>query len=89
LGSTTRRRKGDLKWNRKYLFQHLITFASNDLYRNRFLFFLKIILKPFAEEPFGEHHEQQWLNIFQREISTHAEDDRLTLYEIFIEYLQL
>ena len=84
LGSTTRGRKDYLELNRKYLFQFLVTFASNELYQSHFLFFLQLILEPFAEELFDE----QWLNIFQRKISTHVEDDRLTSYEVFIKYLQ-
>jgi hypothetical protein len=68
--------------NRKYLFQFLVTFASNELY------FLQLILEPFSEELFGDHHEQQWLNIFERKIAVHADDDRLTSYEIFIKYFQ-
>jgi hypothetical protein len=32
LGSTTRGRKDYLELNRKYLFQFLVTFASNELY---------------------------------------------------------
>ena len=88
LGSTTRGRKDYLELNRKYLFQFLVTFASNELYQSHFLFFLQLILEPFSEELFGESHEQQWLSIFQRKISVHAEDDRLTSSMIFIKYLQ-
>ena len=44
-------------------------------------------LGPFAEELFDKRQERQWLNIFQRRISTAEEDDLLTFYEIFIKYL--
>jgi hypothetical protein len=60
----------------------MVTFASNELY------FLQLILESFAEELFGDSDEQQWLNIFQRKIAVHTEDDRLTSYEIFIKYFQ-
>jgi hypothetical protein len=86
--STTRGRKDYLELNRKYLFQFLVTFASNELYQSHFLFLLQLILESFAEELFDNSHEQQWLNIFQRKIAVHAEDDRLTSYETFIKYLQ-
>ena len=40
------------------LSQFLVTFAAKELYRRRSLFFLQLILEPFAEEWFGDHDEQ-------------------------------
>ena len=88
LGSTTRGRKDYLELNRKYLFQFLITFASNNLYEKHFLYFIQLLFEPFAEELFSDHSDQQWLNIFQRKITINVDQFNLISYEIFIKYLQ-
>jgi hypothetical protein len=49
--------------------------SKDDLQTNRkyLFFFFQISLEPFAEVLFGEHHEQQWLNIiFHRKIDRWA-----------------
>ncbi|CAF4137987.1 unnamed protein product [Adineta steineri] len=87
LGSTTRGRKDYFELNRKYLFQFLITFASNHLYKEHFHYFIQLLLEPFHDELFSSN-ENQWLNIFENKINLKNEEFHLISYEIFIKYIQ-
>ena len=87
LGSTTRGRKDYLELNRKYLFPFLITFASSQLYREHFVYFIRLLIEPFDDELFG-HDESQWLTVFKKKIAFHVEEFNLSAYETFIKYLQ-
>ena len=87
LGSTTRGRKDYFELNRKYLFQFLITFASNNLYEKHFHYFIQLLLEPFYDELFSSN-DNQWLNSFQNKIFLNTEEFHLNSYEIFIKYIQ-
>ncbi|CAF5055336.1 unnamed protein product, partial [Rotaria sp. Silwood1] len=87
LGSTTRGRKDYLELNRKYLFQFLIIFASNNLYEKHFHYFIQLLLEPFYDELF-HINDKQWLNLFQKKISLNNEEFNLNSYDIFIKYIQ-
>jgi hypothetical protein len=87
LGSTTRGRKDYFELNRKYLFQFLITFASNNLYEESFHYFIQLLLEPFYDELFSSN-ENQWLKIFQKKISLNIKSFDLNSYETFMKYIQ-
>ena len=87
LGSTTRGRKDYFELNRKYLFQFLITFASNQFYEKHFHYFIQLLLEPFSHELFSSD-DNQWLNIFQKKILLNSNQFNLDSYEIFIKYIQ-
>ncbi|CAF3023094.1 unnamed protein product [Rotaria socialis] len=87
LGSTTRGRKDYLELNRKYLFQFLITFASNNLYDKHFHYFIQLLLEPFYDELFNSD-DKQWLNLFNNKILLSNDEFDLNSYEIFIKYVQ-
>lgn len=87
LGSTTRGRKDYLELNRKYLFQFLITFASNNLYEKHFHYFIQLLLEPFYDELFNSN-DKKWLDLFNNKISINENEFDLNSYEIFIKYIQ-
>jgi large-conductance mechanosensitive channel len=89
LGSTTRGRKDYFELNRKYLFQFLITFASNEFYEKHFQYFIQLLLEPFVDELFSSNDDHQWLDKFQNKILLNRSNPfHLNSYEIFIKYVQ-
>jgi hypothetical protein len=76
-------RLSDLGENRHFLFYcRSLCLTIDDLLLNKkdypYLVSLELILKPFAKGVLRDNHEQQWLNIFHRNIAVYAEEDRLT-----------
>jgi len=76
LGSTTRRRKNFAELNQKFLFQFLLTFASNRIYSEHFRFFLRLLLEPFAGQIFDgltsnfvEENVENFLKILRHSFS--------------------
>ena len=85
LGSTTRGRKDYFELNRKYLFQFLITFASNEFYHPLFEYFIQLIVEPFQDEL----KSNDYLQMFNEKIQFNSNKEfHLTSYEIFLKYLQ-